>query len=113
MAKVVYLIMSGSDSPARAELGILSATRTLKAKRYDDLKVLFFGPSEEYITKLEGELAEDLKYLIDSKTVDSACIMIANSKGIDVTLKTMGVQLSPFGERLAHFVNNGYQVITF
>ncbi len=113
MSKVVFLIMSGSDAPAKAELGIVSAVRSLKANRYEDLKVIFYGPSEEYITKLTGELADNVKYLIASKTVDSACIAIANRSGIELKLKTMGVALSPFGERLAYYINNGYQVISF
>ncbi|MGC8497201.1 MAG: hypothetical protein ACP5NL_04290 [Thermoplasmata archaeon] len=113
MSKVVFLIMSGSDSPPKAELGIISAVRSLKANRYEDLKVIFYGPSEEYITKLSGELADNVRYLIESKAVDSACVAIANKTGIDVKLKMMGVELSPFGERLAHYVNNGYIVISF
>lgn len=113
MSKVLFLIMSGADSPAKAELGIISAVRSLKANRYEDMKVIFYGPSEEYITKISGESAENVKYLIDSKSVDSACVAIANRSGIDLKLKMMGVELSPFGERLAHYINNGYQVISF
>jgi hypothetical protein len=106
MVKVLYLIISDEYSPVRAELGISLAVRTSYAKRYDDFKVLFIGPGEEYITKLEGELAENLRYLIESKTLDSACSTTATSKDIDE-------KLSLCAERLAYFVNNGYQVITF
>lgn len=105
--------MSGADSPAKADLGINSAARAIEHKRYDDLKVLLFGPSEEYVTKLSGRVQESFKKLIEAKAVDSACVFIAQNAGVEDQMKEIGIELQPFGERLSYFVNNGYQVISF
>lgn len=113
MAKALFLIMSGAEAPAKADIGIMSASRALEAKRYDDLKVLLFGPSEEYVTKLSGPIQESFKKLIDGKAIDSACVFIAKNSGVEDKMKEIGIELQPAGERLSYFVNNGYQVISF
>jgi hypothetical protein len=43
MAKVLFLIISGKEAPQKAELGIIVAARSVLAKRYEDLKVIFFS----------------------------------------------------------------------
>jgi hypothetical protein len=113
MAKALFLIMSGADSPAKADLGIMSASRALEKNRYEDLKVLLFGPSEEYVTKLNGPIQEAFTKLVEGKAIDSACVFIAQNAGLEDKMKDFGIELLPAGERLSHFVNNGYQVISF
>jgi hypothetical protein len=54
MAKALLLIVSGSDAPAKTEPRLVAAAGSVKAKRYDDLKVIFFGPNEENVIKLTG-----------------------------------------------------------
>ncbi|MEM3487876.1 MAG: hypothetical protein QXY52_04975 [Conexivisphaerales archaeon] len=111
--KALFFIVAGDDCPERFSVGLTIAARSVINKRYDDLKVLFFGPAEEHLTKVTGMDLENFKILNDSGNVDSACIAVANSKNIKEQLTNMGINLVPTGERLAHFVNSGYQVITF
>ncbi|PSN84094.1 hypothetical protein B9Q01_02400 [Candidatus Marsarchaeota G1 archaeon OSP_D] len=113
MAKVLFLIISGKEAPQKAELGIIVAARSVLAKRYEDLKVIFFGPSQEYITKLSGQAKEHFEILLKNRAIDSACVNIAQNMGIKPELEALGVELLPAGERIAHYVNQGYQVITF
>jgi hypothetical protein len=113
MAKTLFLIVSGNDSPAKAELGIVAAARSVRAKRYDDLKVIFFGPSQEYVTKLTGAAKEHFEELAKAKAVDSACVAVAERMNIKPQLEALGLTLLPAGERIAHYVNQGYEVITF
>lgn len=113
MTKVLFLISSGEEASEKAKYGIIMASRAVEAKRFEDLKVLFFGPSEEYITHLTGRGLEHFKKLTDAGAVDSACEFIAKEGGFDQQLVDLGLNLKPAGERLAHYVNSGYQVITF
>ncbi|BBD73966.1 hypothetical protein HS1genome_2355 [Sulfodiicoccus acidiphilus] len=110
MPKVLFLVMSGDE---KAQLAIRMAYNSLKNKRFEDLKVLFFGPSQMYITKLEGEPRQMLMELIQNHAVDSACVGVATNMGIKEKLESMGVRLEPAGERVSHYVNQGYEVITF
>jgi len=113
MAKALFLIMSGAEAPAKAELGIVAAARSLVARRYDDLKVIFFGPSQEYITRLEGAAKEHFEILLKNRAIDSACVAVAERMNIKPKLESLGVELQPAGERIAYYVNQGYEVITF
>ncbi len=113
MAKALFLILTGKENPSRADLGIISASRSVDKKRYEDLKVIFFGASEEYITELSGPVFDAFKVLYNAGAVDSACIAVADRLGKKEKLESMGVKLLPAGERIAHYVNEGYQVISF
>ena len=113
MAKLLFLLTSGKEAPERANMSIITAARQAKSGRYEDVKVLLYGPMEEYVANIKGEFAEAFMDLVNSKALDSACVAIAKRYNVDQKLSQMGVQLSPFGERLAKFVNEGYQVISF
>ena len=85
----------------------------IKAKRYENATVLLYGPSEEFVANLEGEGKEAFDEIVKAGAVDSACVFIAKKFDVELKLKSMSVDLLPFGERLTHYVNNGYEVITF
>ncbi|MGC9191769.1 MAG: hypothetical protein ACP5GT_03830, partial [Conexivisphaera sp.] len=79
----------------------------------EDLKVIFFGPSEEYLADLSGQDAENLRFLVESGAVDSACISVAEKMGVKESLEKLGLRLYPAGEALSKYVNAGYQVVSF
>ncbi|BCU69348.1 hypothetical protein [Stygiolobus caldivivus] len=110
MAKVLFLIMS-DDS--KFEMGLRMAYNSYMKKRYEDVKVAFFGPSQKRLPKLEGEMKEMLQKLLDEHVIDSACIGVAKNEQLIEALTDMGLRLEPMGDRVAHYVNQGYIVITF
>lgn len=110
MVKVVFLIMSGDS---RMDLALRMAAASVINKRFEDLKVIFFGPSQERLLSLSGQAREDFETLIRHGAVDSACINYAKGKGIDSELLKIRVDLKPAGERVAYYLNNGYQVLVF
>jgi len=113
VAKVLFLIVAGKEAPERADLAIMTASRQIKAGRYEDTKVLLYGPSEQYISTIKGDVRESFNEIVKAGALDSACVFIAKKFEVDTALQELGVKLLPFGERLAHYVNNGYEVITF
>ena len=113
MSKVLFLIVSGKESEEKVNSALISAARIVKSKRFDDFKLLFFCPSEEYIAHLHGEAVDAFRSLVEEHAIDSACSAVAQKKKVDETLSSIGVNLAPFGERLAYFVNMGYTIITF
>ncbi|MBP1357260.1 MAG: DsrE family protein [Sulfolobus sp.] len=110
MAKVLFLITSGDD---KFDLGFVMAYNSFKNKRYDDIKIIFFGPSQKKLTQLSGDQENMFKELLQNKVVDSACIRVANRMNIKPDLEKLGVNLMPVGERVSYYVNQGYEVITF
>lgn len=110
MAKLAVVIISDDE---KMDLGITFAYRSHVNRRFEDIKVLFFGPSQRRLAKLEGETAQMLKELIAAKVVDSACVRLAERYNLVPHLRAMGIELHPFGERLAKYLAEGYQTITF
>ncbi|ABP94627.1 MULTISPECIES: DsrE family protein [Metallosphaera] len=108
--KVVFLVMSGDE---KLGLALRMAYNSIKNKRYDDLKLLFFGPSQKALTTLQGDLRNMFEEMLKNGSVDSACVGVAENMGIKDTLMQMGVRLTPMGETLSKYVNQGYEVITF
>jgi len=113
MAKVLYLITSGDDSPMKFEIAITSALRAIENKRYEDVKVIFFGPSQSYLVKAPDYVKKNVEKLISIGAVGSACTAVSERLNIKDSLQSMGIRLHPVGERIALYVNNGYEVLTF
>ncbi|MEM3776935.1 MAG: DsrE family protein [Metallosphaera sp.] len=108
--KVVFLIMSGDE---KLGLALRMAYNSAKNKRYDDIKLLFFGPSQKSLTTLQGDLKNMFEQLLKDGVVDSACVGVAENMGLKDPLLQMGLRLTPMGETLSKYVNQGYEVITF
>ncbi len=111
--KVLFFIITGKENPERFSLALTIASRSAMNKRYDDLKVIFYGPAEDYLTSISGQDLENFNYLLKNGHVDSACVNYAAGKNIKDQLTKLGINLQPTGERLAYFVNQGYEVVTF
>ncbi len=109
MAKALFLIMSGDE---KFEMGMAMAYNSFKNKRYEDIKVIFFGTSQRRLTQLEGKMKDMFQEMLQNKVVDSACVGVAQNMNIKPDLERLGVPLLPAGERVAYYVNNGYEVIT-
>lgn len=110
MSKVLFLIMSDD---MKFELGMRMSYNSFKNKRFEDVKVLFFGPSQKRLTQLEGELKNMFQEMLQNKVVDSACVGVAERMNIKPDLERLGLSLMPAGERVAKYVKEGYEVITF
>ena len=110
MAKVLYVIMSGDE---KFDFATRMAYNTSKGKAFEDVKVIFFGPSQKRLTQIDGELKKMFQEMLANKVIDSACINAAEMMNIKPQLEGMGLSLLPSGQRIAYYLNQGYQVLTF
>lgn len=113
MTKLLYLVTSGDDAPQKFDLAINTALRMMDNKRFEDIKLLFLGPSESTLVKASGERLETIKKLINLGAIDSACVNFAKTMGIENELKLLGINEEPYGSRLAYYLDKGYSVVTF
>jgi hypothetical protein len=74
--------------------------RSWTHRQFDDVKLLFFGPSQRRLAKLDGDLMKMINKLA-AGVVNSACIRYAEGHGIAEELARRGIKLAPYGERLA------------
>ncbi len=110
MAKVLFLVISGDE---KMDLALTMAVNAISKKFYDDLKIVFFGPSEERLLRLQGASKDNFEKLLSSGAIDSSCVNYANNKNIKEELGKLNIKLLPAGERVSQYINNGYEVVTF
>lgn len=104
MAKVLFVIMSADE---KMDLALTMASKSVEGKRFEDLKIIFWGPSEGRLLRLSGSAREFYDKLASSGAIDSACVFHAENKGIKDGLSKL-IRLMPAGERIAHYINSGY-----
>ncbi|WP_243670998.1 hypothetical protein [Vulcanisaeta sp. JCM 16161] len=61
MAKVVFLIMSDD---VKMDLALTMAANTVDTNRYEDFKVIFWGPAQERLLRLEGPAKDNFEKLL-------------------------------------------------
>jgi hypothetical protein len=83
------------------DVAIAFVHRSWMHRQFDDIKLLFFGPSQRRLAKLDGDLIKMVNELAAAGVVDSACIRYAEGHGIAEELARRGIKLAPYGERLA------------
>ena len=110
MAKVVVTVVSDDE---KFDIAIVFVYRSWTLRRFDDIKLLFFGPSQRRLAKLDGDLVKIVNELAAAGVVDSACIGYAEVHGIAEELAKRGIKLAPYGERLATLLGEGYLPLTF
>ncbi len=112
VVKMRILIIIVSDGE-KGKMGLRLARGSIRHKRYDDVKVFFFGPSEKMITELNGEDKELFEEVLNYGAIDGACIGYAKKLGIEEELRKMKIDLLHANERIAHYIYNGYVPLTF
>jgi hypothetical protein len=110
MVKIAVVVLSDDE---KFDIALMFAYCSYLNKRFDDIKMLFFGPSQRRLARLDGENAKILSELLAASVVDSACIRYAESWGLADELTKRGIRLASFGERLSRLLGEGYTPLTF
>ena len=110
MVKVLFVIISND---VKMDLALTMAANSVGTNRFEDIKVIFWGPAQERLLKLEGAARDNFEKLLRAGAVDSGCVNYARGRNIEGSLVQIGLRLAPAGERIAYYMNNGYQVLIF
>lgn len=113
-AKALIIIMSGAENPARVRLGLNMAWRTKSGGAFEDVKVVFFGPSEDFIAKTEDkDILEAYGKVLENVAGVQACVYIADMEGISPLLAEKKMELVPVGVTIPQLMAEGYQPLIF
>ena len=103
-SKLLVIIATGDKEKALA--GLMYARNALKNRWLDDVKVVFFGPSEQ-LTAYDGETTNKAKE-IAAMTDCFACKAISDSKGVSENLAEVGIKVEYVGTVVSNFIKEGY-----
>ena len=103
-SKLLVIIASGDK--AKVLTGLMYARNAIKRGWMDEVKVVYFGPSEQLMeqdTKV-AEAAMEIAGMSES----FACKAISDRGGISEKIDEMGVKVDYVGSIISDFIKQGY-----
>jgi hypothetical protein len=112
MATKVLVILSSADREVALEAGLTYPLNAVKHKWMDEVKVIFFGPSEKVVT-YDPEVQEGLKKLRDIGLEIMACKWCADRMNITSKLEELGIKVVYVGPIISQLLKDGWASLTF
>jgi hypothetical protein len=112
MAAKVFVILSSGDREVALEAGLVYPLNVAKNKWLDEVKVIFFGPSEKVVAD-DQEVQERLKELRDIGIEIMACKWCADRMNITAKLKELGIKVLYVGPIISQLLKDGWAALTF
>ncbi len=111
--KMMFILTSGVDGKEKVISGLRMAINIAKSGSAQEVKIMFFGPSEDMISKPDPVLDGLLSDASSAGIYKTACVNIAENKGIKDTISKKGILLEPAGKVLVDAMSEGFIPITF
>lgn len=104
-SKLLVVIATGSKEKAIA--GLMYARNAIRNRWLDDVKVVFFGPSEQLAAACDDKLAFFVKEVV-ALTSCFACKAISDEKGVSEKLAKVGIKVEYVGTVISNLIREGY-----
>lgn len=108
-SKVVVIISTGEKE--KAMTGLMYARNAKDRGWMDEVKVIFFGPSENLLVKDED--IQDMALQIGQAEKPVACKFLSDRDGISEKIKEMGVEVEFVGTLISDLVKDGFVPMVF
>lgn len=103
-SKLLVIIATGEKKKALA--GLLYARNAQANKWLDDVKVVFFGPSEQLMVQDEDVMAEAIE--MASMGEIFACKALSDRYKVSDAIEELGVRVEYVGTIVSDFIKDGY-----
>jgi hypothetical protein len=103
-SKLLVVIATGDK--AKALTGLMYAKNAIKREWLDDVKVVYFGPSEQLMYN-DADVANAAIELA-SMSESYACKAISDRDGISAKIDGMGVKVEYVGSIISEYIKQGY-----
>jgi hypothetical protein len=108
-SKLLVIIATGEKE--KALTGLMYASRTLSEGWMDEVKVIFFGPSERLL--VEDEFMAKTAKELSAVEKPIACKFISDRDGISEKIEALGVNVDYVGTIISDFIKDGYVPMVF
>jgi hypothetical protein len=108
-SKLLVIIATGENE--KALTGLMYASRTLSEGWMDEVKVVFFGPSERLL--VEDQLIAKTAKELSSVEKPIACKFISDRDGTSEKIEALGVKVDYVGTIISDFIKDGYVPMVF
>ena len=103
-SKVLVIIATGDKEKCLA--GLMYARNAQARNWLEDVKVVFFGPSEKLIVQDEDCLSEALEVASLGETF--ACKAISDNDKVSEAIEELGIKVEYVGSIVSDFIKAGY-----
>jgi hypothetical protein len=108
-SKVLVIISTGEAE--KALTGLMYAYRSMSEGWIDDLRVVFFGPSERLLVKDE-RIAQIAQRICEAEK-PFVCKFISDQEGISEAIENLGLKVEYVGTIISDFIKAGYVPMVF
>jgi hypothetical protein len=100
------LIIIGTGEKQKALTGLMYARNAMKRRWLEDVKIVFFGPSEQLIIDDE-QVSREVKEIV-TMGVTFACKTISDKKSSSDKIEKLGVKVEYIGRYISELIKDGY-----
>jgi hypothetical protein len=112
MADKVFVILSSQDPEVLLEVGFTYPYNTAVHGWMEDVKIIFFGPSEKLVIN-NTEVQARLKEALDAGIHVMACKWCSERMGITADLEALGIEVLYVGPVISDLLKDGWASLTF
>jgi hypothetical protein len=112
MANKVFAIITDSDREQALEVGLIYPLNCAKNKWLDEVKVIFFGPSEK-LAAFDIQVQERIKEIKGFGAEVLACKWCSDRMGITPQLEAQGIKVIYVGPVITQLIKDGWAQLTF
>ena len=112
MASSVFVIVTDCDREKALEVGLIYPLNCAKNTWLDEVKVIFFGPSEK-LAAFDMKVQEKIKEMKDYGVEVLACKWCSDRIGITPQLEAQGIKVVYVGPIISQLIKNGWAQLTF
>jgi len=110
-SKVFALVCSG-DREVALEVGLVYPLNAAKKGWMDEVKVIFFGPSEKVVAS-DVEVQARVKEILKQGVEVLACKWCADRMGITEKLEAVGIKVEYVGSIISDLLKEGWASLSF
>ena len=108
-SKLLMIIATGENE--KALTGLMYASKALSEGWMDEVKVIFFGPSERLL--VEDEMIAKTAKEFGTVEKPIACKFISDREGISEKIEDLGFEVDYVGTIISDFLKDGYVPMVF
>jgi len=112
MSDKVFAIITDTDREQALEVGLVYPLNCAKNKWLEEVKVIFFGPSEK-LAAFDKEVQDKIKEMKNCGVEVLACKWCSDRMGITPQLESQGVTVVYVGPVISQLIKDGWAQLTF
>jgi hypothetical protein len=112
MASKVFAIITDTDREQALEVSLIYPLNCARNKWLDEVKVIFFGPSEK-LAAFDLQVQEKIKEMKACGVEVLACKWCSDRMSITAQLEAQGIKVVYVGPVISQLIKDGWAQLTF